>query len=47
MIKKFKCVVTRYDEYVIEFDTEKFTEEKMEEFGESFYSFQTYQEHAE
>lgn len=38
MIKKFKCVVTRYDEYEIEFDTEKFTKETMDEFRESFWS---------
>lgn len=47
MIKKFKCTVTRVDEYEIEFDTEKYTEKKMEEFRESFYNFDSYEEHAE
>lgn len=46
-MKKFKCVVTRTDEYEIEFDENKINEEWMKEFRQVFYSFYDLEEHAE
>ncbi len=46
-MKRFKCVVTREDEYIIEFDESRFNEEKMAKFRSHFYKFHSYEEHAE
>jgi len=46
-MKKFRCVVTRTDEYVIELDETVFTEEYMEEFRGVFYPFYSLDDHAE
>jgi len=45
-MKRYKCVVTREDEYIIEFDESRFNEEKMAEFRKHFYKFYSYEEHA-
>lgn len=46
-MRKFKCVVTRVDEYEIEIDDKKFNEEWMRNFKECMYDFDTYENHAE
>lgn len=46
-MKKFKCKVTRVDEYEIEIDEEKISEEWMEAFRSYMYKFHDYEEHAE
>lgn len=46
-MKKFKCTVTRVDEYEIEFDENIINEEWMREFRGFMYSFATLKEHAE
>ncbi len=46
-MKKFKCTVTRVDEYVVEFDENIINEEWIEELREYMYSFTTLKEHAE
>lgn len=46
-MKKFKCRVTRVDEYEIEIDEEKINEEWMETFRSYMYKFHDYEEHAE
>jgi hypothetical protein len=45
-MKKFKCTVTRTDEFVIELDENVFTEEYMKEFREVFYPFYDLEDHA-
>lgn len=46
-MKKFKCKVTREDEYEIEIDENIIDEEWMEQFREYMYDFTTHEEHAE
>jgi len=46
-MKKFKCTVTRVDEYIIEFNENVINEEWMEEFRKYSYGFYTLKEHAE
>lgn len=46
-MKRFKTTVTRTDEYIIEIDETIFDEKTMEGFRQSFYNFNTYEEHAE
>lgn len=46
-MKKFKCIVTRTDEYEIEFDETKINEKWMKDFRESMYPYKTLKEHAE
>jgi hypothetical protein len=46
-MKKFECIVTRTDKYIIEFDENIINEEWMEEFRKYSYSFYTLKEHAE
>lgn len=46
-MKKFKCTVTRTDEYIIEFDESVINEEFMEHFRRYFYNFDTLEDHAE
>lgn len=46
-MKKFKCFVTREDEYIIELDENVINEEWMKDFRDYFYSFDTLEEHAE
>jgi len=45
-MKKFKCVVTRTNEYIIELDENVLTEEYMKEFREVFYNFHDLEDHA-
>lgn len=45
-MKKFRCTVTRVDEYVIELDETKMTPEWMAEFTQTMYDFETLDEHA-
>ena len=45
-MKKFKCTVTRTDEFVIELDENVFTEEYMREFRDVFYKFYDLEDHA-
>lgn len=47
MIRKFRCEVTRVDEYEIELDDEVLNEEFLNEFSKYFYEFDTLEEHAE
>lgn len=47
MIRKFKCIVTRTDEYEIEFDNDVINEEYMEDYRKNFYEFDTLEDHAE
>lgn len=47
MTRKFKVTVERTDEYIIEIDETVMTEGWMEDFRNSFYSFDTLEEHAE
>lgn len=46
-MKKFKCVVERTDEYIIEFDENEINQTWMDEFKEYFYNFHSLEEHAE
>lgn len=46
-MKKFKCTVTREDEYVIELDEKILDKAWMEWFKKYFYDFDDLQEHAE
>jgi hypothetical protein len=46
-MKKFKCTVTRTDEYEIEIDDKVLNKEWMKNFRSTFYPFDTYAEHAE
>jgi len=46
-MKKFKCVVTRTDEYEIEIDDKVLDEKWMKAFKEVMFNFDTYEEHAE
>lgn len=46
-MKRFKCTVTREDEYIIEIDENVFDEERLEHFREYFYDFDSLEEHAE
>lgn len=46
-MRKFKCVVTRYDEYEIEFDENVLNGEWMEEFKKHFFDYDSLEEHAE
>ena len=46
-MKKFRCTVTRTDEYIIELDEKVLDEEWMKNFAEYMYSFNTLEEHAE
>ena len=46
-MKKFKCRVTRVDEYEIEIDEERINEEWMKDFRSYMYKFHDYEEHAE
>jgi hypothetical protein len=46
-MKRFKCVVTRTDEYIIDIDESKLNEEWMKAFREVFYNFHDLDEHAE
>jgi len=46
-MKKFKCIVTREDEYIIEFDENEINEEWMTDFKKHFYNFDSLEEHAE
>ena len=45
-MKKFKCTVTRTDEFVVELDENVFTEEYMKEFRDVFYRFYDLEDHA-
>ena len=46
-MKKFKCTVTRTDEYEIEIDENIYNEEWMENFRSYMYDFDSLEEHAE
>lgn len=46
-MKRYKCVVTRREEYIIELDDSKLNQEWMQEFKEVFYDFDDLEEHAE
>lgn len=46
-MKKFKCTVTRTDEYIIEFDEDVINEEWMSDFREYMCDYDTLEEHAE
>lgn len=46
-MKKFKCTVTRVDEYEVEIDETKIDEKWMEGFRSYMYPFHDYEEHAE
>jgi hypothetical protein len=46
-MKRFKCTVTREDEYIIEFDENLINKEWMEEFNKYFTDDNTFEEHAE
>ena len=46
-MKKFKCTVTRVDEYIIEFDENIINKEWMDDFTTFMYDFDTLEEHAE
>jgi hypothetical protein len=45
-VKKFKCTVTRVDEYIIELDETILNEEFNKEFREYFYNFYDLEDHA-
>ncbi|MDR1624143.1 MAG: hypothetical protein LBS04_04130 [Tannerellaceae bacterium] len=45
-MKKFKCTVTRTDEYIIEIDENIINDEWMRHFRSYMYSFYTLEEHA-
>lgn len=46
-MKKFKCVVERTEEYIIEIDENVINEEWMKHFKKYFYDLDTLEEHAE
>lgn len=46
-MKKYKCTVTRTDEYIIEIDENIINGEWMENFRSYMYGFDTLEEHAE
>lgn len=46
-MKKFKCIVTRVDEYEIQFDESIINEEWMADFRDFMYPFSELEEHAE
>lgn len=46
-MKKFRCTVTRVDEYEIEVDEKEMNEEFIKQFKKCFYQIETLQEHAE
>lgn len=46
-MKKFKCTVTRVDEYEIEIDEEIINEEWLAAFRDFMYPFEDLEEHAE
>lgn len=46
-MKKFKCTVTRVDEYEIEFNEDIINEEFMEHYKKYFADYDTLEEHAE
>ncbi len=46
-MRKFRCVVTREDEYIIEFDENKINKEWMADFRRHFYNYDDLDEHAE
>lgn len=46
-MKKFKCTVTRVDEYEVEFDENVIDKEWMNDFASFMYEFDTLEEHAE
>ena len=46
-MKKFRCVVTRTDEYVVEIDESVITEEWMEDYRKTFGNIKTLKGHAE
>ncbi|WP_099301957.1 hypothetical protein [Bacillus sp. Marseille-P3800] len=46
-MKKFRCTVTRTDEYEIELDENVMNEEWMEDFRENLYNFKSLKDHAE
>ena len=46
-MRKFKCIVERTDEYVIEIDENIINEDWMEEFKKYFYGIDCLEEHAE
>lgn len=43
---KFKCIVIRTDEYLVEIDEKLYDEKKMEEFRNQFYQFTDLKDHA-
>lgn len=46
-IRKFKCIVRREDEYIIEIDDEIINDEFNKEFSKHFYPFDELEDHAE
>lgn len=46
-MKRFKCTVTRVDEYEIEFDENIFNNDFMEHYKKYFRDFESLEEHAE
>ncbi|MEG2289070.1 MAG: hypothetical protein RSA29_04510 [Clostridium sp.] len=46
-MKKFKCTVTRVDEYEIEIDENVIDQKWLEDFRKHMYKFSNYEEHAE
>jgi len=46
-MRKFRCTVTRTDEFIIELDDNVLDEEWRKLFARHFYSFETLEEHAE
>jgi len=46
LIRKFRCIVTKVDEYEIEIDDEVINEEYMKEFRDNFWDYETLKEHA-
>jgi hypothetical protein len=47
IMKRFKCEVTRVDEYIIEIDENVINQEYMDDWKKQFYKFDTLKEHAE
>lgn len=46
-MRKFKCVITRIDEYEIEFDENIINDEWIKEYKQTFYPFDNLADHAE
>lgn len=46
-MRKFKCTVTRVDEYEIEIDENILDDEFLKHYAEYFYDYETIEEHAE